>query len=41
MIGRIHSGKANLLDVALSIDQQGNPTQQGKIMKIIRRYGNN
>jgi len=38
MIGRIHSGKANLLDVALSIDQQGNVIQSGKIMKIIRRY---
>ena len=41
MIGRIHSGKITVNDTATSVDMEGTAVQQSKVLKIIRRYGNN
>jgi len=38
MIGRIHAGKVQINDQAVSVDQQGNAIQQSKVLKIIRRF---
>jgi GTP-binding protein len=39
LIGRIHSGKVNVGDRIMSVDDKGNKVEINKVYKIIRRFG--